>query len=179
MKLPASLLAAACLAIACTANANAADAREEFMTTLLSLCGQRFEGGLTYAIDPKNDFVGKKMSAEVVCTNADVRVPVRVGEDRSRTWIFTPTPVGLDLRHDHRHPDGTPDATTMYGGLADDRGTALSQSFFADEHTFKVVPGSETNVWTTSFSADGKTLTYHLDRHGKPRIEFVLRRVAK
>lgn len=149
------------------------------MTTLKGLCGQHFEGGLTYAIDPTNPFAGKEMSADVVCSSADVRMPVQVGEDRSRTWIFTRTATGLDLRHDHRHADGTPDAVTMYGGLANNAGSALSQSFNGDEHTFKVFPGSETNLWTISFSSDGQVMTYHLERHAKPRITFVLNRVAR
>lgn len=174
-----SALSAACLAFVCATAANASDTRDQFMATLKSMCGQRFEGGLTYAIDPKNPFVDKKMSTEVICTSTDVRLPVSVGDDRSRTWIFTRSPAGLDLRHDHRHPDGTPDAVTMYGGMANDAGAALSQSFLADAHTFKVFPGSETNVWTISFSSDGTVLTYHLDRHAKPRIEFVLKRVPR
>ena len=181
MKSFVSLLAAACLTAVCATSANAAnttDMRDQFMATLQNMCGQRFEGGLTYAIDPKNPYVDKKMSTEIICTSTDVRMPVLVGEDRSRTWIFTRTPAGLDLRHDHRHPDGTPEAVTMYGGMANDAGSALSQSFLADAHTFKVFPGSETNVWTTSLSADGTVLTYHLDRHAKPRIEFVLKRVS-
>ncbi|MES2148325.1 MAG: hypothetical protein V4508_00890 [Pseudomonadota bacterium] len=177
MKSLVSALSLACLAITCAATANAADPREQFMAMLQSMCGERFEGGLTYSNDPKNDFAGKKMSTEIICTSSGVHLPVLVGEDRSRTWIFTLTPAGLDLRHDHRHADGTPDAVTMYGGMADDTGSARSQSFYADSHTFKVFPGSETNVWTTSFSADGAVLTYHLDRHAKPRIEFVLKRV--
>ena len=174
-----SVLSAACLIFVCAATATAADTRDQFMATLQSMCGARFEGALAYAIDPKNDYVGKKMSTEIICTGADVRLPVLVGEDRSRTWIFTRTRTGLDLRHEHRHPDGTPDAVTMYGGLANDAGSALSQSFLADTITFGLFPGSETNVWTTSFSADGSVLTYHLDRHAKPRIEFVLNRVAR
>lgn len=179
MKPYATAISAACLGIACAAAhaAEAADPRDQFMATLQSICGQRFEGGLSYAIDPKNDFVGKKMSTEVICSSADVRMPVLVGEDRSRTWIFSRTAAGLDLRHDHRHADGTPDAVTMYGGLANEAGSAKSQSFPADAQTFKVVAGSETNVWTVTFSPDGTVLTYHLDRHAKPRIEFVLKRV--
>jgi hypothetical protein len=173
------LLSAACLALACAGSAAAADTRDQFMATLRSLCGARFEGGLTYAIDPNNPYVGKAMATEVVCTGADVRLPVTVGEDRSRTWIFTRSAAGLDLRHDHRHPDGTPETVTMYGGLANDAGSALSQSFPGDAVTFKLFPGSETNLWTTSFSADGSVLTYHLDRHAKPRIEFVMRRVSR
>jgi hypothetical protein len=176
MTLRTPLMLAACLAFSCAAQA--ADPRDQFMATLHSLCGAHFEGALSYAIDPKNPYVGQKMSTEIVCTGTDVRMPVLVGEDRSRTWIFTRNASGLDLRHDHRHADGTPETVTMYGGLANDAGSATSQSFLADAVTFKLFPGSETNVWTTSFSADGSVLTYHLDRHAKPRIEFVMKRVA-
>ena len=178
MKLPILVILAACLSGGCVSSPVAGDSRDQFMSTLRGKCGQHFEGALTYAIDPKNDYVGKKMSTVINCTSIDVRLPVLVGADRSRTWIFTRNATGLDLRHDHRHPDGTPDAVTMYGGLANNAGSALSQSFLADAHTFKVFPGSETNVWTVSFSLDGSVLTYHLDRHAKPRIEFVLRRVG-
>jgi hypothetical protein len=179
MKSRLSVMSAACMTIVCAATATAADTRDQFMATLRSMCGERYEGALTYAIDPNNPYVGQKMSTEIICTGTDVRLPVLVGEDRSRTWIFTRTRAGLDLRHDHRHPDGTPEAVTMYGGLANDAGSALSQSFLADAITFKLFPGSETNVWTTSFSPDGSVLTYHLDRHAKPRIEFVLKRVTR
>jgi hypothetical protein len=171
-------MSAICMSAVC-ATAIAANARDQFMATLHTMCGERFEGALTYAIDPKNPYSGQKMSTEIVCSDIDVRLPVQVGEDRSRTWILTPTGAGLDLRHDHRHPDGMPEAVTMYGGLATDTGSARSQSFLADAITFKLFPGSESNVWTIGFSPDGSVLTYHLDRHAKPRIEFVLRRVPR
>jgi len=174
-----SPIIAAWLTMAYSATANAADPRDQYMATLKGLCGARFEGGLTYAIDSKNPYAGQKMSTEIVCTDKDVRLPVLVGADRSRTWIFTRTSTGLDLRHDHRHPDNTPETVTMYGGLATDAGSALSQAFLADDITFKLFPGSETNIWTVSFNADSTVLTYHLDRHAKPRIEFVMQRVAR
>lgn len=155
-----------------------ADPRDAFMATLQGMCGQRFEGALAYAIDPNSEFRGKKISTEVLCTPGSVRMPVQVGEDRSRTWIFTRPLAGLELRHDHRHPDGRPDAVTMYGGLAKKGGTARSQSFLADAATAKMVPGSETNVWTVSLSEDGKELRYRLERHARPRAEFVMTRVA-
>lgn len=155
-----------------------ADPRDAFLATLQGICGQRFEGSLAYAIDPNSEFRGKKISTEVICTPVGVRMPVRVGEDRSRTWILTRPQAGLELRHDHRHPDGTPDAVTMYGGMAKQGGTARAQSFLADAATAKMVPGSETNVWTVSLSQDGKELRYRLERHAKPRAEFVMTRVA-
>jgi hypothetical protein len=153
------------------------DTRDQFMATLQGMCGQRFEGAQSYAIDPNNAFANKKISAKVDCGTDSVRMPVQVGEDRSRTWIFTRDAAGLALRHDHRHPDGTPDAVTMYGGMAKAGGSARSQAFLADAHTATIVPGAETNVWTVSLSQDGSVLTYRLDRHDKPRAQFVLQRV--
>jgi hypothetical protein len=71
--------------------------------------------------------------------------------------------TGLDLRHVHRHADGR----------------ALSQSFFADAYSAKLIKGSVTNVWTISLSADKNTLTCHLERAAKPRVEAVLKRVSR
>lgn len=176
MKTYFVIISAAVLA-ACASASKVPDARTGFMATLQGLCGQRFEGKLAYAIDPESEFAGKKLGTHVVCAADGVRMPVTVGEDRSRTWIFTSTASGLELRHDHRHADGTPDAVTMYGGWAREGGNALSQSFLADAHTAKVAPGSDTNVWTVSFSEDRKELRYRLERHGKPRAEFVFQRV--
>lgn len=178
MKFLFSALACASLLAGCAAAPPPADARDGFMATLQELCGQRFEGALSYAIDPASEFAGKKISTEVLCTADAIRMPVQVGENRSRTWIFTRTAAGLELRHDHRRPDGRPDAVTMYGGMASEGGTARSQAFLADAHTARIVPGAQTNVWTVSLSQDGKVLTYRLDRHARPRAEFVLQRVA-
>lgn len=171
------VLAAACLLAGCAAAPSPADTRDQFMATLQGMCGQRFEGGLSYAIDPNSEFAGKKIATQVNCTQTGIRMPVMVGEDRSRTWIFTRAAAGLELRHDHRHPDGTPHAVTMYGGMAQPGGTARAQSFLADAHTARIVPGAETNVWTVSFSEDGKVLTYRLERHARARAEFVMQRV--
>ena len=66
----------------------------------------------------------------------------------------------------------------MYGGMAKEGGSALSQSFAADADTAKVIANSETNIWTITLSADKQVLTYHLDRHAKPRVEFVMKRVS-
>jgi len=168
----------ACGLLGACATVAPADSRDEFMATLQGMCGQRFEGALSYAIDPNSEFAGKKISTQVQCAAQAVRMPVQVGENRSRTWIFTRPVAGLELRHDHRHEDGTPDAVTMYGGMAREGGSARSQAFLADAYTARLVPGAETNVWTISLSEDGNVLRYRLDRHGKPRAEFVLKRVG-
>jgi hypothetical protein len=153
---------------------------DRFVSTLRSLCGARFEGAKTFPPDSLDSFAGKVLSAEVVgCTESEVRVPFAVGEDRSRTWIFTRLEQGLRLQHDHRHADGTPDSITMYGGMATRDGTALTQSFAADAYTAELIPEAATNVWTISLSPDSLTLTYHLERHARPRFTAVLLRVIR
>lgn len=166
------------VAAALVAPVQAHDARDQFFATLGGLCGARFEGAQTYAADPASAFAGKVLVAHIAsCTEREIRVPFLVGEDRSRTWVFTRTADGLQLKHDHRHADGTPDAVTMYGGFASATGTALGQSFAADAHTAALIPAAVTNVWTVSVSADGATLTYHLERDARPRFTAVLKRV--
>ena len=180
-KLPATiaLLVAASVGASGCATMPDADARDQFLTTLKSTCGQRFEGATTYPMDPKHDFAGKRLVAHVAsCKDAEVRVPFLVGEDRSRTWVFTRTPGGLQLQHDHRHADGTPDAQTMYGGMATAGGSALRQTFAADAYTARMIPAAATNAWTVTLAADGSTVTYHLERDAKPRFTAVLKRVA-
>jgi hypothetical protein len=160
-----------------SAPAPAQDARDRFFATLKGLCGARFEGAMTFPADGQHEFAGKRLVAHVAsCSDDEVRVPFQVGEDRSRTWVFSRTADGLQLKHDHRHADGTPDAVTLYGGLASATGTPLKQSFPADAYTAKLIPAAVTNVWTVSLSADGTSLTYHLERDAKPRFTAVLER---
>ncbi|MBI2381661.1 MAG: hypothetical protein HYV16_13000 [Gammaproteobacteria bacterium] len=177
-SLPRTL--AALLGLAATLPVQAEDARAAFFQGLKSLCGARFEGQMSFPTSGQDAFAGKRLVAEIRdCGEKEIRVPFAVGEDRSRTWVFTRGPDGLQLQHDHRHADGTPDAQTLYGGLARDTGTAHAQSFAADAYTAKLIPAAASNVWTVSLSTDGQELTYHLERHGQPRFTAVLKRQAQ
>ena len=92
---------------------------DAMMSALRTLCGQAFEGRVEVdtPATPDSPFDGKPLVMHVrECGDDVVRVPFHVGDDRSRTWVFTRTPGGLRLKHDHRHADGSPDALTMYGG---------------------------------------------------------------
>ena len=136
---------------------------------------------MSFPRDPEHDFAGKLLVAEVAtCSENEIRVPFAVGEDRSRTWIFTLSQSELHgervlLKHDHRHEDGTPDEITMYGGWSAG-GTAWSQAFPADEQTSELIPAAATNVWTITLDPEGGSLTYSLKRHSEPRFEATLRR---
>ena len=110
----------------------------------------------------QDSFAGKLLVAEFKkCSDSEVRVPFAVGDNTSRTWVFTKTDAGARLKHDHRHADGSLDEVTNYGGDASSDGTELSQSFAADAFTAELIPDAATNVWTVSLSEDLQTLTYH------------------
>lgn len=160
--------------------AHAGGASDRFFARLGALCGARFEGAMTFPVQGQDAFAGKVLVANVAsCTDDEIRVSFAVGEDRSRTWIFSRLVDGLLLKHDHRHADGSPDAITMYGGMAIAGSTPTVHSFKADAETARLIPAAATNVWTVSLSADGTTLTYHLERNAKPRFTAVLRRADK
>ena len=153
--------------------------QNQYFEGLKALCGARYEGEMTFPKDGQDSFAGKLLVAHFnQCEEDQLRVPFLVGKDRSRTWIFSRTEEGLQLKHDHRHEDGTPDEVNMYGGMANGSGTSLSQSFAADEHTAEVIPAASTNVWTISLDPAGEILTYHLERNAAPRFTAILKRVG-
>ncbi len=167
---------------------------DDLFSVLVSLCGKVFSGEMTFPEDGLDAFAGKKLVAKIEqCSDTEVRVPFHVGEDESRTWVFTKLSTNetsqIELKHDHRHKDGTPDEVTMYGGMS--KTTRLSsfdqsleralyqQSFPADKYTQQLIPEASTNIWTVSINQSLDTLTYYLSRHGKPRFEAKLKLESK
>ena len=163
-------------ALAASATAHAqADSGDAFFARLGELCGATFEGASVFPREAGDAFADKKLVARVAsCSAGEIRIPFLVGEDKSRTWIIRKTPAGLELKHDHRHEDGTPDLQTMYGGVAAGQGTALSQSFHAYAYTAALIPAAATNVWTISLAPDGRSMAYNLARGGMPRFRAEL-----
>jgi len=154
------------------------EAQDQYFDNLSALCGTTYEGNMTFPIEGQDSFAGKLLVAKFEsCTENEIRVPFLVGEDASRTWIFSRIDDGLQLKHDHRHPDGTPDEVTMYGGIANSSGSKLEQAFEADPYTAELIPAAVTNVWNVSLSADQTVLTYHLERNAAPRFTAVLKRI--
>lgn len=155
--------------------AGQSDAQDAFFQKIASLCGERFSGQASFPDDPGDAWRGKNLVAYIeTCTADEIRVPFSVGEDRSRTWILRRENNGLQLKHDHRHADGTPDEVTMYGGTTLSSGSPLAQSFPADVYTADLIPDAATNEWFLSLNDDGSELTYYLERHGQPRFRAVL-----
>lgn len=178
MKKVESLILSTCLLMAALPSpADQSAEQDAFFERLQSLCGERFEGMSNFPEDPGDAFHGKVLVATIEsCSEDEIRIPFVVGEDRSRTWILRRVEGGLELKHDHRHADGTPDEVTMYGGTTHNDGKALSQSFHADAHTAELIPEAVTNEWFLIFSDSGDALTYYLERHGAPRFRAELHR---
>jgi hypothetical protein len=187
---PLALLLASC-ATTPTATADpVANPQAAFMARLNALCGKSFAGRITGSepTGADDDMAGQPLIMHVRgCTADRVEIPFHVGNDHSRTWIITRTAVGLRLKHDHRHEDGTSDAVTMYGGNTVTTGSATRQDFPIDEEsiaTFRAngLNRSLTNVWAVevSPSADAAPrFTYELTRPAGPnarlfRVEFDL-----
>lgn len=153
---------------------------DQFFARLQALCGQRFAGRLASTDPADSAFAGKPLVMHVRdCSPDEVRIPFSVGEDRSRTWVVTRTAIGLRLKHDHRHTDGTEDELSGYGGDTETRGTTRRQDFPADAFSrtlflAKGNPASITNIWAMEVDP-GRLFAYELRRPNRHfRVEFDL-----
>ncbi|MFZ1371465.1 MAG: hypothetical protein WAR78_13840 [Ferruginibacter sp.] len=163
--------------IACHAPKQALQAQVElhpnqqtFWQALQQLCGHAYEGTVISA--PANDtlFKNKSLIMHVrACNDGRIRIPFVVGNDLSRTWVFTKDAGGLMLKHDHRHRDGSADSITLYGGYTTNSGTAAMQFFPADRQTTNMLPAAGGNVWWVEL-LPGKYFTYNLRRMGSHRL---------
>jgi hypothetical protein len=134
----------------------------EFWRTLKTYCGKAFEGELV-TNTPDDSWKGKRIVMHVrSCEDNRIRIPLMVGDDRSRTWVLTWMDGRILLKHDHRHEDGSPDQITMYGGQATSSGLAHMQVFPADQETCDRLPRAATNVWWMTLTDE--VFTYNVRR---------------
>lgn len=180
----AALWASSVAAQTATAGNGALDG---FVASLAKHWGRAYEGRVV-ANEPKagpnappDPFEGKTLVMHVrrcAENGSRLEVPFHVGADRSRTWVLTRREGKLQLKHDHRHEDGSPDALTMYGGITVGPGTAGRQEFPADEETKALftrlnLPASIPNVWAMEISES--VFVYELRRPGRLfRVAFDL-----
>ncbi|MBA2670876.1 MAG: hypothetical protein H0U67_10935, partial [Gemmatimonadetes bacterium] len=107
-------------------SAAAESPQDMFWSNLQALCGQAVAGQVLRV--PEGDTQIDPSAGLVVhfweCSETELRFPLHVDENRSRTWVFIRHHGSLELRHDHRHPDGTEESNTWYGASTLDDGTA-------------------------------------------------------
>jgi hypothetical protein len=192
-------VAAALLATSCTTMSEIATNelrwRDSYWASLSALCGQTLSGKMVSNEAVDADMAGRPMRMTVAsCSDGEIRIPFHVGPleeggkwDTSRTWVLHKTAKGIQLKHDHRHEDGTPDAVTNYGGSSDGRtiiqadGVALL-NFPVDEESianFRAngLDKSVTNVWSIgiqsgSANGNGPKFNYELNRTGQHARHF-------
>lgn len=141
---------------------------QKFWENLRNHCGKAYAGEL---ISPESDprFSGRLVMHVRACEEGRIRIPFFVGEDRSRTWVLTIDEEGLiQLKHDHRHEDGSEDQVTQYGGKASNTGSATTQFFPADQFTANLLPAAVGNVWW--ITVDDTSFSYNLRRLGSPTL---------
>lgn len=148
---------------------------EEFWHNLQDHCGKSYEGTISQGMG-NDDFDGKTLIIHVrSCEENEIRIPFFVGENRSPTWILRLRDSKIQLKHDHRKPDGSEDKITQYGGTASNNGLANIQVFPADEETAELIPAAATNVWWVTL--DKEIFSYNLKRIGSKSnftVEFDL-----
>ncbi|MEM1088352.1 MAG: hypothetical protein AAGH90_11530 [Pseudomonadota bacterium] len=149
--------------------------------SLSSLCGQgAFAGTLVSTDEADAGFRDAELIVgPAVCGEDQIRLPLAVGEDRSRTWVISKLANGYQLKHDHRHKDGTEDALTQYGGMAYGTGRTDWQQFPVDEETRTLfvreqIEVSNLNTWGMQIQP-GALFAYQMWRPERNfRIEFDL-----
>ena len=141
-----------------------------FWNTLKTHCGKAYEGKIVAGGKEGEGFTGKKLVMHVsVCEENTIRIPFFVGDDKSRTWVFTFDDDKLiTLKHDHRHKDGLEDKITQYGGVSPNTGLANIQFFPADQETAALIPAASSNVWWVTLK--DSVFTYNLRRLGTDRF---------
>ena len=153
----------------------------DFFADLSALCGKAYEGRIVSPVVPADAaFAGKRLVMHVrECTADMIRVPFHVGDDRSRTWVFTRTGAGIRLKHDHRHRDGSEDKVTQYGGDSISPPADARQEFPADAFTKELLvregnSAGAANIWAVEVHP-GHSFAYELRRPGRYfRIDFDL-----
>ena len=119
--------------------------KSAWLDNLRAPCGQAFPGRLERAPETSTMLQGEELLVVYfdVCEDDEVRLPFHIeqldGEwDRSRTWIFRPTDDGrIELRHDHRMPDGSEDEVTWYGAWTIAEGSANQQEFIREDREWE------------------------------------------
>lgn len=141
---------------------------KKFWENLQQHCGKTFEGKIINA--PAGDnFYGKRLVMHVLsCNENEILIPFNVGDNLSRTWVLSYKNGRIELKHDHRHEDGTSDEVTMYGGTTSNSGLAELAVFPADEETAAIIPAAANNVWWITLNET--SFTYNLRRIGTDRF---------
>ncbi len=143
----------------------ALSAQDAFWQNLQALCESAAPGELLQAPDTQIDPDAALVVHFWECGEEEIRFPLHVDDNRSRTWVFIRHDDALELRHDHRNPDGTEESNTWYGASTVAEGTAIRQDFVN-------VRGEMTSGWRVEIHP-GERYEYGTARNGEWRHHLV------
>jgi hypothetical protein len=148
-----------------------AGAQDAFWANLGALCESAAEGVLLQAPDDQIDPEARLVVHFWECGEEEIRFPLHVDENRSRTWVFIRHGDRIELRHDHRNPDGSEESNTWYGASTLDVGTPNRQEFVTEREDGSL------GGWRVEIQP-GEHYTYGTIRDGEWRhhLEFDLNR---
>lgn len=151
----------------------------EFMSRTGLLCGHAYEGKIVSDDAVDDAWRAERVVMDVQCIDKNnIRIPLHVGDNRSRTWVLTQDKDVIELRHDHRHEDGSEDTLTQYGGFASENSSGSRQNFPADQSTKDLfdregIPVSKQNTWAIEVRPTHNMFAYELSRPERFfRVEF-------
>ncbi len=153
--------------------------QDQFWAGLQNLCGKSFAGKLVSLDETDVALQNQGMVMQVAsCSDTEIRIPFHIGDNHSRTWVFSKTGSGLRLKHQHNHEDGHEDKVSQYGGDTVGAGSANHQEFPVDTYSIEMflregLDVSVTNVWAVEVSQE--LYAYELRRENRHfRVEFDL-----
>ncbi len=168
-------------ALAASAGPDEPNPGDAFWNHLSDLCGKAFAGEMTGFSRPSDDgWLDREVVMHVrECSDEEIRIPLHVGDNRSRTWIVSRTADGFRLKHDHRHADGSEETVTWYGGHTTDPGRSWRQTFPVDDFSKALFLANDLEVSVGNFWSmevhPGEKFAYELVRTGRVfRAEFDL-----
>lgn len=137
--------------------------QDQFWANLRGLCESAATGKLLAA--PAGDTQIDPTATLVVhfweCGEQELRFPLHVNDNRSRTWVFIRHADKIELRHDHREADGKESANTWYGASTLSAGSATRQDFVTERN-------GTTSGWRVEVEP-GQRFAYGTARNGEFR----------
>ena len=174
------LIFAAAALTGCNSIVKTSAPADGFITSLQQLCGKTFSGRLVTSDPADRDIAGQHLSVGMVgCTHDGVIIPFSVGDNHSRNWHISRNKSGVQLKHVHRHDNGSEDKLSGYGGTTIGAGTSTRQEFPADQYSKDLfltnkLSQSVENIWAVEI-VSGKKFAYELRRTNRFfRVEFDL-----
>lgn len=149
--------------------------QQVFFDSFTPYCGKAFAATIVEDNQPSEAW-NKPLVVHIRdCEANTIRMPLHVGDDRSRTWVLERTADGIDFQHIHLHEDGSPDDVSPYGGHTVAVGSEQLQAFPVDDASKALfiengLDVSTQNTWLIGFPEAG-VMSYELTR---PNRTFVI-----